>query len=146
MVLPPPAPAPETPSSARGRALFDSTGCAGCHTPSLATGPQISSGSGTVPSAALSGKRVDLYSDLLVHGMGEGLADGIAQGGAGPDEFRTAPLWGLRFRNKKLHDGRTTSTASAIQAHDGQGAAARNAFNAATAAQRNDLLLFLSAI
>ena len=77
------------------------------------------------------------------------LGDGIGNDGdsvAVTRRMRTAPLWGLRFRNLKLHDGRTSSIASAIQAHDGQGAAARNAFNAATAAQRNDLTLFLSSI
>ena len=77
------------------------------------------------------------------------LGDGIGNDGdsvAVTRRMRTAPLWGLRFRNLKLHDGRTSSISSAIQAHDGQGAAARNAFNAATAAQRNDLLLFLSSL
>ena len=88
------------------------------------------------------------FSDFLVHDMGT-LGDGIGNDGdsvAVTRRMRTAPLWGLRFRNLKLHDGRTSSNTTAIQAHDGQGAAARNAFNAATSAQRNDLLLFLSSL
>jgi CxxC motif-containing protein (DUF1111 family) len=60
--------------------------------------------------------------------------------------MRTAPLWGIRFRNNLLHDGRTTNRATAIQQHAGQGAAAAAAVNGATAAQRNDLLLFLSSL
>ena len=77
------------------------------------------------------------------------LGDGIGNDGdsvAVTRRMRTAPLWGIRFRNGLLHDARTTDKATAIRAHDGQGAAARNAFNSATAAQRNDLLLFLSSL
>jgi CxxC motif-containing protein (DUF1111 family) len=60
--------------------------------------------------------------------------------------MRTAPLWGLRFRNGLLHDARTSDRSAAIRAHAGQGQAAANAFNAATAAQRGDLLNFLSSL
>jgi CxxC motif-containing protein (DUF1111 family) len=90
-MLAPPIPAPATPSSESGRSTFAKIGCAQCHTPSFTTGKMIASGSSTKPSAALSNQTANLYSDLLVHHMGEGLADGITQGGAGPDEFRTAP-------------------------------------------------------
>ena len=65
-----------------------------------------------------------LYSDLLVHHMGTRLADGITQGGAGPDEFRTAPLWGLGQRVFFLHDGRTSNLVQAIQYHASQGSEA----------------------
>src|SRR5437660_456020 len=92
-MLAPPTPALPTPSSENGRATFAKIGCVHCHTPSLTTGAKIASGSSTNPSAALSNQTANLYSDLLVHHMGKGLADGITQGGAGPDEFRTAPLW-----------------------------------------------------
>ena len=92
--LAPPAPSSDTPggatSIANGKNLFNSVGCAYCHTPTLHTGKS------TV--AALSEKNVNLYSDLLVHDMGSGLADGVSQGQAGPREFRTAPLWGLGQR------------------------------------------------
>src|SRR6516164_11752033 len=93
-MLAPPAPAPDTPSIVNGRAAFGMIGCALCHTPLLTTGKMIASGSATVPSAALSNQTVNLFSDLLLHHMGRNLDDGITQGGAGPDEFRTAPLWG----------------------------------------------------
>jgi CxxC motif-containing protein (DUF1111 family) len=67
------------------------------------------SGSATVPSAALSNQTVNLFSDILVHHMGIGLADGITQGGAGPDEFRTAPLWVLgKESSSSTTDGRAT--------------------------------------
>jgi CxxC motif-containing protein (DUF1111 family) len=67
--------------------------------------------------AALRDKPVNLYSDLLLHNIGAGLADDILQVQAGPDEFRTAPLWGLGQRLFFLHDGRTTDLLEAIQAH-----------------------------
>ncbi len=94
-MLAPPAPGPATPSTTNGRAQFVDVGCALCHTPSFTTGRAVATGSSISPSYALSNQPVNLFSDLLVHHMGQGLADGISQGGAGPDEFRTAPLWGL---------------------------------------------------
>ena len=97
-MLAPPTPAPGTPSTVNGRATFAKVGCVHCHTPSFTTGKMIASGSSTKPSAALSNQTVNLFSDILVHHMGKGLADGITQGGAGPDEFRTAPLWGVGQR------------------------------------------------
>src|SRR3989449_7685971 len=111
--LTPPAPSPDTPggveSIARGRKLFTDTGCALCHTPSFTTG------NSTV--AALRNQPVNLFSDLLVHDMGPGLADGVTQGQAGPREFRTAPLWGVGQRLFFLHDGRTSDLREAIRAH-----------------------------
>ena len=108
-----PAPSLDTPggadSIARGRNLFGSTGCALCHTPTLYTG------NSTV--AALRNQPVNLFSDLLVHDMGPGLADGVTQGQAGPREFRTAPLWGLGQRIFFMHDGRTSDLLEAIRAH-----------------------------
>jgi CxxC motif-containing protein (DUF1111 family) len=68
-------------------------------------------------SAVLQNRPVNLYSDLLVHHMGPGLADNIIQGAAGPDEFRTAPLWGVGQRLFFLHDGRTGDLLQAILAH-----------------------------
>ena len=66
---------------------------------------------------ALRGQTVNLYSDLLVHRMGAALADNVVQGNAGPDEFRTTPLWGLGQRLFFLHDGRTEDLLVAIQDH-----------------------------
>jgi len=96
-------------SIARGRLLFGTTGCALCHTPTLVTGPS--------DTPAFDRQPVNLFSDLLLHNMGAGLADDILQGVAGPDEFRTAPLWGLGKRIFFLHDGRTDDLLEAIRAH-----------------------------
>jgi CxxC motif-containing protein (DUF1111 family) len=123
-MLAPPAPAPATPSSEKGRATFARIGCVHCHAPSLTTGKMIASGSSKSPSAALSNQTANLYSDLIVHHMGIGLADGIAQGGAGPDEFRTAPLWGVGQRAFFLHDGRAGNLVEAIRAHKSKGSEA----------------------
>jgi len=123
-MLAPPAPAPSTPASEKGRESFVKVGCAHCHTPSLTTGKMIASGSATVPSVPLSNQTANLFSDLLVHHMGRGLADGITQGGAGPDEFRTAPLWGVGQRLFFLHDGRASDLVAAIRAHKSPGSEA----------------------
>jgi len=123
-MLAPPAPAPATPTTEKGRATFANIGCAHCHTPSMTTAAKIASGSSTTPSAALSNQTANLYSDLLVHHMGIGLADGITQGGAGPDEFRTAPLWGVGQRVFFLHDGRTSNLVEAIREHRSKGSEA----------------------
>src|SRR5260370_35524808 len=112
----PPSPGAATASSENGRSTFAKIGCVHCHTPSFTTGTMIASGSSTKPSAALSNQTANLFSDLLVHHMGEGLADGITQGGTGPDEFRTAPLWGVGQRVFFLHDGRTTTLLDAFRA------------------------------
>lgn len=109
------APTPRTPpgvnngSVTAGGNHFNKIGCAQCHTPSLSTS--------LCTVAALSNKSVPLFSDLLVHKMGKGLADDIIQGLAGPDEFRTAPLWGVGQRLFLLHDGRTSDLEQAILAH-----------------------------
>jgi CxxC motif-containing protein (DUF1111 family) len=112
---------PLSASARRGKALFGEVGCALCHTPSFSTpgvaypaSPADEIGPQTV---ALRGKTVTLYSDLLVHHMGATLADNIVQGNAGPDEFRTTPLWGLGQRLFFLHDGRTNDLMVTIQDH-----------------------------
>jgi CxxC motif-containing protein (DUF1111 family) len=148
-MLAPPAPAPETPSTARGRALFAQVGCANCHTPSFTTGAMIASGSSKVPSAALSNKPVNLFSDILVHHMGTALADGITQGGAGPDEFRTAPLWGVGQRVFFLHDGRTSNMVEAIKFHKNPGSEANKAverFDRLSTAEKQDVVNFLRSL
>lgn len=146
--LAPPTPSPDMPggaiSIANGSALFTSataTGCALCHTPTLTTG--------RASSAVLSRQQVNLFSDLLVHHMGTNLADGIAQGQAGPDEFRTAPLWGLGQRLFFLHDGRTTDLLAAIQAHSSTNSEANSVianFNALSDGQKQDMLNFLRSL
>jgi CxxC motif-containing protein (DUF1111 family) len=148
-MLAPPTPAPDTPSIVNGRAVFAKTGCSLCHTPSFTTGKAIASGSSTSPSAALSNQPVNLYSDLLVHHMGEKLADGITQGGAGPDEFRSAPLWGVGQRIFFLHDGRTTNLVKAIEAHKSRGSEANSVierFNRLSINERQDIINFLRSL
>jgi CxxC motif-containing protein (DUF1111 family) len=148
-MLAPPAPLPDTPSSVNGRASFTKIGCTHCHTPSFTTGRMIASGSSTSPSAALSNRPVNLFSDLIVHHMGKGLEDGITQGSAGPDEFRTAPLWGVGQRIFFLHDGRTSDMLEAIEAHKSPGSEASKVidqFNRLTARERQDILNFLRSL
>jgi CxxC motif-containing protein (DUF1111 family) len=125
----------------QGKAKFNSIGCSLCHTPQLTTGRSS--------SAALNNKPVNLYSDLLVHNMGSGLADGISQGLAGPDEFRTAPLWGVGQRIFFLHDGRTDDLFQAIQAHASAGSEANvviGRFNALLPTDQEAILGFLRSL
>jgi hypothetical protein len=116
-----PHPIPLTENAQRGKALFTLIGCASCHTPSFKTpgvaSPQLPSQEIGPHSVALRGQTVNLYSDLLVHHMGATLADNVIQGNAGPDEFRTTPLWGLGQRLFFLHDGRTRDLLTAIRDH-----------------------------
>jgi CxxC motif-containing protein (DUF1111 family) len=148
-MLAPPTPAPATPSTTNGRALFVRIGCAHCHTPSFTTAAKIASGSSTNPSAALSNQPVNLFSDLLVHHMGRGLADGITQGAAGPDEFRSAPLWGVGKRVFFLHDGRTSNLVEAIEAHKSKLSEANKViahFNELKAREQQDIINFLRSL
>jgi CxxC motif-containing protein (DUF1111 family) len=109
----PPAPATSTASQLNGQALFSSIGCAACHTASLTTGASQFTGMGNTTYHP--------YSDFALHHMGADLADGVMQGGAGPDEFRTAPLWGVGQRLFFLHDGRTSDLLTAILDHSDEG-------------------------
>ncbi len=149
--LAPPTPSTDTPggaaSIANGRSQFSSIGCALCHTPQLTTGNSA--------VAALRNQLVNLFSDLLVHDMGVGLADGVSQGQAGPREFRSAPLWGLGQRIFFLHDGRTSDLLQAIQAHRSGSsntgdASEANAvitnFNSLKETQKQDILNFLRSL
>jgi len=130
-----------SPSVVNGRALFEWIGCSGCHTPSLPTGLSYTD--------ALNQKQAKLFSDLALHHMGSGLADDIIQGKAGPDEFRTAPLWGIGQRAFFLHDGRTNDLLKAIYAHASPGSEASRViglFHRLTASQRQDILNFLRSL
>jgi CxxC motif-containing protein (DUF1111 family) len=138
----PPQPNPNTAASvANGKALFSSTGCALCHTPTLV--------SGNAASPALRNQTVNLYSDLAIHHMGQTLNDGITQGIAQGDEWRSAPLWGLGDRLFLLHDGRTRDLVQAIELHDSPGSEAHATilnYQALTASQKQDLLNFLRSL
>jgi CxxC motif-containing protein (DUF1111 family) len=148
-MLAPPSPAPDTPSTVNGRAAFVRVGCANCHTPSLTTARFVASGVSTGPSAALSNQTANLFSDLLIHHMGRALADGITQGSAGPDEFRTAPLWGVGQRIWFLHDGRTSNLLEAIDGHRGPGSEANQVidhFHKLRVKEQQDVINFLRSL
>ncbi len=119
-LLAPPPPSSDTPGGAtsisNGRGTFGAIGCALCHTPSFTTG--------NAAVVALRNRPAALFSDLLLHDMGAGLADGISQGDANGREFRTAPLWGVGKRVFFLHDGRTSDLIAAIRAHGSNGSEA----------------------
>jgi CxxC motif-containing protein (DUF1111 family) len=135
--LAPPPRAPRSTKVAQGKVLFHNIGCHHCHMPALITGSN--------ELEALDHVVFWPYSDFLLHDMGS-LGDGISQGLASGTEMRTAPLWGLRARQKLLHDGRTQDVAEAILAHDGQGQAARDQFAALNPSQKTRLLVFLSSL
>jgi CxxC motif-containing protein (DUF1111 family) len=146
--LAPPKPSSDEPGGAlsigRGQSLFISVGCAACHTSVLRTGNSS--------VAALRYQDVNLYSDLMLHDMGPGLADGVSQGQAGPRDFRTAPLWGVGQRLFFLHDGRASDLLVAIREHASGSTRTNNAseanlvvakFNNLKEYQKQDLLNFL---
>jgi CxxC motif-containing protein (DUF1111 family) len=158
--LAPPAPAPLSDSARNGWTVFNQVGCALCHSPSLVAGKS--------QYGAIDGATFHPYSDFALHHMGSTLADGVVQGGAGADEFRTSPLWGVGQRLFFLHDGRTADLLQAIQAHtspnvrsgnqrfDRNPSSGRNwaseangvitRFNALSAMQKQDLLNFLRSL
>ncbi|MEX0906844.1 MAG: di-heme oxidoredictase family protein, partial [Gemmatimonadota bacterium] len=137
-----PAPGVMTERRAAGEQLFDAIGCARCHVPELRTGASS--------IAALADQPVRLYSDLLLHDMGDELADDRPDGDASGREWKTTPLWGLRvmrgFLNGDaflLHDGRARSVEEAILLHGGEGAGSRQRFQALSEADRAALLDFV---
>ncbi len=132
-------------AATRGDSLFNSVGCNVCHTRTLVTaapGTAINGGAFTVP-AALGNKIIHPFSDFALHNIGTG--DGIVQnaGQSSANQLRTAPLWGIRARNRLMHEGLNVTIFDAIQLHAGQATTARNNFNSLTAAQRNDLIAFV---
>jgi len=147
-LLAPPTPSTTTPggatSIANGRRLFSAIGCATCHTPTLSS-TQASNFTNSLGNAP-----VNAFSDIEIHHMGTGLADNVSQGGAGGDQFRTAPLWGLGQRIFLLHDGRTTNLLTAIEAHESNGSegtqAEVNFDQLLTSSQQQDVLNFLRSL
>ena len=142
----PPTPSTTTPGGATsinaGRSLFTAIGCAACHTVSLTTAASsITPGLGNATAT--------LYSDLEIHHMGTGLNDNVSQGGAGGDQFRTAPLWGLGQRIFFHHDGRTRSLLTAIAQHASNGSEANGVianFNSLSSTNKQNLLNFLRSL
>jgi CxxC motif-containing protein (DUF1111 family) len=119
-----------------GEAVFGTVGCAACHVPALQTGPNA--------NPLFNNKVVPLFSDLLLHDVGT--ADGIRQEAAGPQEFRTPALWGLRLRRPLLHDGTAATIEDAISRHDNEAASARSRFLALSPERRAALLAFLQSL
>jgi len=129
-------------SIANGRSLFSQIGCSVCHTPSLTTQPSRL-------TAGLGNATANLFSDIAIHHMGTGLADNVGQGGAGGDQFRSAPLWGAGQRIFFLHDGRSTNLIDVINQHDSPGSEAEfssDLFQGLSASQQQDVLNFLRSL
>ena len=136
--LPPLAPQPVKAEIAdAGAKLFDIVGCAACHRPTLHFDAPARGGGNAR-------QLVHAYTDLLLHDMGPALADGLAEGDASPQEFRTPPLWGIsRTGPLYLHDGRAATLHDAIVAHGGEGESSSHSYNALSESERNVLLAFL---
>jgi CxxC motif-containing protein (DUF1111 family) len=130
LLLAAPEPDEPTPQTELGRETFHEIGCNECHRPSL-RGPR-----GAIPA----------YTDLLLHDMGDALADGFPMGEATGREFRTQPLWGVAAASPYLHDGRARTIDAAIREHDGEAASIRDAYVALSPAGREDLIAFLESL
>ena len=133
------------PTVLRGKALFYRIGCTGCHMPKHATRRDW-------PIEELAGQLIWPYTDLLVHDMGDGLADRRPEGGASGREWRTAPLWGIGLtevvngHTRFLHDGRARNLEEAILWHGGEAEAARAGFQSLAKSERDALFVFLSSL
>ncbi|MEZ5843168.1 MAG: di-heme oxidoredictase family protein [Hyphomicrobiaceae bacterium] len=136
---------PTSPDVLAGRAMFHGIGCAACHVPSYVTGTSS-------PDVHLHGQRIWPYTDLLLHDMGEGLADHRPEGRADGREWRTAPLWGIGLTHVVnghtffLHDGRARSVTEAILWHGGEAQRARDAFATLAPEDRQRLLAFVNSL
>jgi CxxC motif-containing protein (DUF1111 family) len=131
-----------------GSALFDQVGCNICHVRTITTsavGTVINGGDFTVP-AALGNKNIHPFSDFLLHNVGTG--DGIVQNGGQStrNKLRTPPLWGMRTRDRLMHDGETLNRNEAILRHAGEAAGVVSNYNALSAAQKNQLIAFLNSL
>lgn len=135
----------DDPEVKRGSQLFAEVRCAVCHVPELKTGP-------TAPLPALADQIIHPYTDLLLHDMGEDLADHRPDFQAGGRDWRTAPLWGLGLsatvngNANLLHDGRARNVTEAILWHGGEGAISRDAFRSLPASDRAAVLRFLQSL
>ncbi len=128
-----------------GKILFASLGCNNCHRPTYTTGVHRE-------HAFLSNQKIFPYTDLLLHDMGEGLADHRSDYLANGNEWRTPPLWGIGLtytvggHQNYLHDGRARSLEEAIMWHGGEGQASKNAFRNLTNEERQDVIAFLESL
>jgi CxxC motif-containing protein (DUF1111 family) len=135
----------DDPEVRRGRALFEEIRCAACHVPTLRTG--------TLPGVpSVSNQTIHPYTDLMLHDMGEGLADGRPEFLATGREWRTPPLWGIGLTRivhgevHLLHDGRARTLTEAILWHGGEAEASRERFRALPRAERDALRAFLESL
>jgi len=134
-----------------GEKIFNQVGCAICHVSAITTalpGTSINGGAFTVPDA-LGNKTIHPFSDFLLHNIGTG--DGIPilptlEYGATAYQIRTAPLWGLRTRNRLMHDGLTLTLQEAIQRHAGQAKSVTFKYSMLPSAQKAQLLAFLNSL
>jgi CxxC motif-containing protein (DUF1111 family) len=153
-LLAPPKRGEITPEVSRGEKLFEQAKCSVCHIPEMKTAPQgyVVDPDSPLPKLnyleldCLSDKPVKAYSDFLVHQMGRELADGFPQEGAKGGEWRTTPLWGLRFKKFYLHDGRTEVLHDAIMAHGGQASKSRERYVKMSEEERTAILAFLKSL
>ena len=135
----------DDPQVRRGERVFGQAGCAACHVPTLRTGA-------FPPLRAMADREIAPYTDLLLHDMGPGLADGRPDFLAGPRDWRTPPLWGLGLsalvnpEATYLHDGRARTLQEAILWHGGEAQRSRERFRAMTPQARADLLRFLMSL
>jgi len=135
----------QTPGFSEGLQTFRSAGCNSCHVESYVTGKDVD-------ADELSFQTIRPYTDLLLHDMGEGLADGRPDFQATGNEWRTPPLWGIGLvptvngHTRYLHDGRARSLEEAVLWHGGEASASRQAFLSLPAAKRSALLFFLSSL
>jgi CxxC motif-containing protein (DUF1111 family) len=131
-----------------GRALFNNLGCALCHVPDITTAPvgTVLHGGTLVVNAALGNRVIHPYSDFLLHDVGTG--DGIVQNGGSSTRnlMRTPPLWGLRTRNRLMHDGESLTRNDAILRHGGQAQGVANNYNNLSLTQKNQLVAFLNSL
>ncbi len=121
--------------------MFTNIGCQACHTKSFTTAKSQRTGQSNVT--------IQPFSDFAVHDMGSGLADGVTQGTANGNEFRTAPLWGVGQRIFFLHDGRTNDLSVAIQQHASRGSEANtviNNFNTLSPTDQQSLVNYLRSL
>jgi CxxC motif-containing protein (DUF1111 family) len=137
-----------TPDAIAGSQIFNNIGCATCHVRTITTAPVgtvINGGAFTVP-VALGNKNIHPFSDFLLHDVGTG--DGIVQnGGQGTrNKLRTAPLWGMRTRDRLMHDGESLTRNEAILRHGGQATGVRNNYNNLSNTQKNQLITFLNSL
>ena len=137
-----------TPDAIAGANLFNAVGCNICHVTSITTAPagtSINDGTFTIPPA-LGNKVIHPYSDFLLHNVGTG--DGIVQNGgpATANKMRTAPLWGLRTKDRLMHDLLSATRNDAILRHAGEATAVVNNYRALSNAQKNQLMVFLNSL